>query len=186
MSEPQVQKARLFNEIEDGVEYPHNEKWYSHLLDQYKLYVEMADRISQRRATANTYFLSLNSAILAFVGYLSVKETGEYNWMLACGGVALSALWRRLIVSYSNLNTAKFKVIHSIEKRLPISPYEAEWVAMEEGKNPNLYRPITHIEKAVPLVFVALHLIVLVRMFPWEWFSSGARWIFGLLNFGQS
>lgn len=134
MTEPKIDRVGLFNEIEEGVDYPHNDKWYSHLLDQYKLYVEMTDRISQRRATANTYFLSLNSAILAFVGYLSVKETGEYNWMLACGGIALCILWRRLIISYTNLNTAKFKVIHNIEKRLPISPYEAEWIAMGEGK----------------------------------------------------
>lgn len=168
MSDPKVNRAELFNEIQDGVIYPHNEKWYSHLLEQYKLYVEMADRISQRRATANTYFLSLNSAILGFVGYLSVKDTGEYNWMLACGGLALCLLWSRLILSYMHLNTAKFKVIHNIEKRLPISPYEAEWDAMEQGKNPKLYRPLTHIERAVPIVFAILHLIVLIRSFPWR------------------
>ncbi|WP_082551271.1 hypothetical protein [Pseudorhodoferax sp. Leaf265] len=167
MADPNVDRAGLFNEIADGVEYPHNEKWYSHLLDQYKLYVEMADRISQRRATANTYFLSLNSAILAFVGYLSVKDTGEHNWMLALGGMALTVLWHALIVSYSNLNTAKFKVIHKIEKRLPISPYEAEWLAMGEGKDPELYRPISRIEKGVPLVFLALHALVFIRSFPW-------------------
>lgn len=168
MSDPKVNRAELFNEIQDGVVYPHNEKWYGHLLEQYKLYVEMADRISQRRATANTYFLSLNSAILGFVGYLSVKDTGEYNWMLACGGLALCLLWSRLILSYMHLNTAKFKVIHNIEKRLPISPYEAEWDAMEQGKNPKLYRPLTHIERAVPIVFSILHLIVLIRSFPWR------------------
>lgn len=167
MNDPKVNRAELFNEIKDGTVYPHNEQWYSHLLEQYRLYVEMADRISQRRATANTYFLSLNSAILAFVGYLSVKDTGEYNWMLACGGIALCILWRRLIVSYTNLNTAKFKVIHKIEKRLPISPYEAEWDAMEQGKNPKLYRPLTNIEKVVPVVFCSLHLIVFFRTFPW-------------------
>lgn len=172
MSDPKVNRAELFNEIKDGAVYPHNEKWYSHLLEQYKLYVEMADRISQRRATANTYFLSLNSAILGFVGYLSVKETGEYNWMLACGGIALCILWSRLILSYMHLNTAKFKVIHNIEKRLPISPYEAEWDAMEQGKNPKLYRPLTHIERSVPVVFVILHLIVFCRTFPWLSFQA--------------
>jgi hypothetical protein len=85
----------------------------------------MADRISNRRASANSYFLSVNSAILAFVGYLAAKDTGEYMWMLAAGGIALSVLWEALITSYRNLNTAKFAVIHKIEKRLPISPYEA-------------------------------------------------------------
>jgi hypothetical protein len=169
MTEPQVDLVGLFNEIEEGVEYPHNDKWYSHLLDQYKMYVEMADRISQRRATANTYFLSLNSAILAFVGYLSVRETGDNNWMLAIGGIALCVLWQRLIVSYTNLNSAKFKVIHSIEKRLPISPYEAEWMAMGEGKNPKLYRPLSHIEQGVPVVFIILYVVVILSILPFNW-----------------
>jgi hypothetical protein len=167
----QVDRAGLFNDIQDGATYPSNEKWYTHLLEQYKLYVEMADRISQRRAMANTYFLSLNSAILAFVGYLTAKESNEHLWMLAAGGMALSVLWEALITSYRNLNTAKFKVIHMIEARLPISPYEAEWIAMEEGKNPKLYRPISHIEQAVPYIFMILHAFVFVRSFPWSWFS---------------
>ena len=69
-----VDQTMLWNDVKDGEIYPHNEKWYSHLLDQYKLYVEMADRISQRRTTADSYFLSVNSAILASVGYLTEKK----------------------------------------------------------------------------------------------------------------
>jgi hypothetical protein len=167
MPDPDVDKSGLFNEISDGQVYPHNEKWYSHLLDQYKIYVEMADRISSRRATANSYFLSVNSAILAFVGYLSSKGIGEYLWLLAIAGIVLSVLWEALITSYRNLNTAKFIVIHKIEKRLPISPYDAEWDAMGRGKNPKLYRPISHIEQGVPYIFIGLHFIVLIRTFPW-------------------
>lgn len=171
MAGPEVDRVGLFNEIGEAQGYPPNEKWHSHLLDQYKLYVEMADRISQRRATANTYFLSLNSAILGFVGYLTAKDSQEYMWMLALGGIALTILWEALITSYSNLNTAKFKVIHKIEKRLPISPYEAEWVAMGEGKNSELYRPISHIERGVPYVFIVLHIIVFIRTFHWCWLT---------------
>ena len=167
MADPEVDNSGLFNEITEGQVYPHNEKWYSHLLDQYKMYVEMADRISSRRATANSYFLSINSAILAFVGYLSSKEAVQYLWLLAVGGFTLSVLWEALIISYRNLNTAKFLVIHKIEKRLPISPYEAEWDAMGRGKNKRLYRPISHIEQGVPYVFMALHAFVLIHTFPW-------------------
>jgi hypothetical protein len=167
MTLPEINRTGLFNEIEEGKEYPTNDKWYSHLLDQYKLYVEMADRISQRRATANTYFMSLNSAILAFVGYLTVRETTSELWLIASAGVTLCFLWHRLIASYRDLNTAKFKVIHQIEKRLPISPYDAEWIAMGEGKDPTRYRPISHIEIGVPYVFMALHGLVFARTFNW-------------------
>jgi hypothetical protein len=167
MSSPKIDKSGLFNEILDGQVYPHNEKWYAHLLDQYKLYVEMADRISSRRATANSYFLSVNSAILAFVGYLTSKDSIDYLWLLAFAGVTLSYFWRALIQSYCNLNTAKWLVVHQIEKRLPISPYDAEWEAMGRGKNPVLYKPITHIEVGVPLVFMVLHGVVFLRTFPY-------------------
>lgn len=168
MSQPNIDRTALFNEISEGDVYPHNEKWYSHLLDQYKLYVEMADRISARRATANSYFLSVNSAILAFVGYLTTKNSVDGLWLLSIAGITLSYFWRQLIQSYSNLNTAKWLVIHQIEKRLPISPYDAEWEAMGRGKNKKLYQPITRIEIGVPSIFICLHAIVFFKTFPYD------------------
>ena len=167
MSEPELHEIDLFNEVKDGAVYPANERWHSDLLEQYKLYVEMADRISQRRAAANTYFLSVNSAILAFVGYLTSRDSTDKLWMLAAAGVALCWLWKELIASYRNLNKAKFKIVHTIEKRLAICPYEHEWTLMGRGTNPKLYRPVSHVESGVPWVFIVLHLIVLYQTFPW-------------------
>lgn len=166
MSPPDINSLKLFNEIEEGQTYPHNDKWYSHLLEQYKIYVEMADRISNRRATANSYFLSINSAILAFIGYITSKGDDTYLWLLALAGITLSFFWHALINSYKNLNTAKWLVVHEIEKRLPISPYAAEWDAMGRGNNPNLYKPITHIELGVPKIFMGLHALVLIGSLP--------------------
>lgn len=163
---PAVPEHVLWNEIQDGVVYPSNEKWYSHLLDQYKLYVEMADRISQRRTTANSYFLTVNSAMLAFVGYLNSKDSVEYLWVLAVAGMALCVLWRQGIASYRNLNSAKWKVVHEIEKRLPISPYDAEWDYVQRGENSTLYRPISHVEGGVPWVFLFLHMFVFFKTMP--------------------
>lgn len=162
-----ISKTKLWNEIEEGATYPSNEKWHSHLLDQYKLYVEMADRISQRRTAANTYFLSVNSAILAFVGYLTTNSKPEYMWLLPLAGCLLTLFWYNIIISYRNLNTAKWQVVHDIEKRLPISPYDAEWEAVQRGTNSKLYRPISHIESWVPGVFFLLHLVVFFRSIPW-------------------
>lgn len=172
---PDVDHAKLWNEPKEGDEYPKNEKWHGHLLDQYKLYVEMADRISQRRTSANSYFLTVNSAILGFVGYLTTKDSVEFLWLLAVAGVALTLLWFSIIISYKNLNTAKWSVVHEIEKRLPISPYDAEWEAVQRGKNPVLYRPISHIESGVPWVFFLLHLVVFARTFPFVAFMNGFK-----------
>lgn len=173
-----VPKTKLWNEIEEGATYPKNDKWHSHLLDQYKLYVEMADRISQRRTAANTYFLSVNSAILAFVGYLTTNASPEYMWLLALAGCMLTLFWYNIVLSYRNLNSAKWQVVQDIEKRLPISPYDAEWDAVQRGTNPKLYRPISHIESWVPWVFLSLHAIVFLRTFPWASFMSSAQGFF--------
>lgn len=176
---PNVPQRTLWNEITDGVVYPSNDKWHGHLLEQYKLYVEMADRISQRRTTANSYFLTVNSAILAFVGYLNSKDSEEYLWLLALAGMTLCVLWRVGIASYRNLNTAKWKVVHEIEKRLPISPYDAEWDYVERGKNSALYRPISHVEGGVPWVFLLLHLFVVVKTMPFERYWAYLTWLLG-------
>ena len=158
--------GKLFTKFPSDQQYADNEKYQAHLLDQYKLYVEMADRVSARRQTANSYFLSINTALLGFAGYVTTKGADDQVWMLGVVGIVLSYLWYRIIVSYRDLSSAKFKVVHEIEKRLPISPYDAEWEAMGRGKDPSLYRPLTHVEKGVPWVFLALHAFIVLRAVP--------------------
>jgi hypothetical protein len=60
-----------------------------HLLEQYKLYVEMADRISGRRQSANSFFLSVNTAIIAAVGYVnfSSKTISEFYCLISLAGI---------------------------------------------------------------------------------------------------
>lgn len=38
------------------------------IVEQYKLYVEMADKISQQRTLTNSFYITINTALLAFVG----------------------------------------------------------------------------------------------------------------------
>jgi len=67
------------------------------------------------------------------------------------------------VTSYRDLNTAKFTILQEVEKRLPLSLYSAEWNLMGRGQVPGLYRPLSHIERVVPWIFVALYVYVLVR-----------------------
>jgi hypothetical protein len=153
----------LFTPVPEAPEYPAKEKYQAHLLEQYKLYVEMADRVSQRRLTTNSYFLSINTAVLAFIGYSSVKEKSAGLWLIGVAGIVLSLLWFFIVTSYRDLNTAKFTIIHEVEKRLPLSLYAAEWNAMGRGKVSGLYRPLSHIERVVPWIFVVLYVYVVIR-----------------------
>ena len=44
------------------------------MLDMYKTAVEMADRVSARRGTANTFFVTLNAALAAVVGIVTAAR----------------------------------------------------------------------------------------------------------------
>ena len=142
-------------------------KYGEDLFEQYKMYVEMADRISERRATANNFFLTANTLLISIFGVVVGKDalltnsTGIWFPLFALSGLAFSVTWFYIVKSYRQLNSGKFQVIHEIEKHLPLALYKGEWMALGEGHDPNLYRPLTHIEKYAPLTFVIIYGIIL-------------------------
>jgi hypothetical protein len=145
----------------------YGDRYRQDVLDLYKMYVASADKISERRQTANSFFLTLNTTLVGLVGYLNFsRDPKEANptifALVAMAGMLICYMWYSMIRSYKNMNTGKFKVINTIEKMLPIRPYEAEWVALEQGKNPRRYLEFSQVEKNIPRVFFLLHLIVLL------------------------
>ena len=81
-------------------------------LEVYKLAVEMADRISGRRAIANSFYLALHSALVSGI-LISISNGGPcsalHGILLACAilpGLALALLWRCSLSSYRRLNEA--------------------------------------------------------------------------------
>ena len=155
---------------DDGRRGVVDESYRAHVIEIYKLYVEMADNISERRQSANSFFLTLNSAIVALVGYVNLSQnsltgTTSFFWLVAISGMLISFLWYRLICSYKDINSGKFKIIHVIEKQLPLRPYDAEWTSLGKGEDQKIYLPFTNIEIYVPWVFFIIHLFVLTRSF---------------------
>jgi len=135
-------------------------------LEQYKIYLEMADRISSKRQSANSFFLSINTAIIALVGYIQLGPMASVNKfyyiIVSLAGMMICYSWYRLIHSYKDLNSGKFKVIHLIEQNLPIAPYDAEWELLEKGENSKIYLPFTKVEMTIPWVFFSVHFTVLI------------------------
>jgi hypothetical protein len=135
--------------------------YHDAILEQYKIYVEMADRISARRALANTFFLTLNTAVFTAIGVFWNRQPGGSDWGLAIPLIVLLGqclAWYWLIRSYRQLNAAKYVVVGALEQRLPASPYwSAEWKALGEGKDRAKYWPITHLEQGIPVLFAAAY-----------------------------
>lgn len=137
-------------------------------MELYKLAVEMADRVSARRGTANTFFVTVNTALLAFLGLAELNTV----WPVAAGGIVISLTWGLLIKSYRDLNAAKFTVINDAEKHLPLKVFYDEWQIVKRERPEswlpkdwrswlNWYVEFTIVEMIVPLVFAALYIAIL-------------------------
>lgn len=136
-------------------------------LELYKTMVASSEGLVSRRQGVNTFFLTLNGAIVGAVGFMLTTSTPEPLKLLGLSAITTTALvlalaWRSLIISFGQLNTGKFKVINEIEKQLPVSIYAAEWVALGEGKNPKVYRSFTSREVWVPRTFIVVYAVATV------------------------
>jgi len=130
------------------------------LLEQYKLAVEMADRISARREGANKIFLSANSIIFAF---LATQGTFyEIHAFILIIGIIISFVWATIIQNYKNLNSVKYAVIHEMESKLPWQVYKDEWEKLKFGKDKKVYAKLTVVEKKLPWVFVVFYAFLLI------------------------
>jgi len=166
MSVEDIKKA-LWN---DNIDSTSADTMNTTLLEQYKLYVEMADRISSRRDTANNFFLTINSAAIVAGSPLLEKFIESYSrWYLFFPFVVILLLlffWWRMINSYKQLNSAKFKIIGLLEEKLPARIYgKAEWdICLAKGEDRSKYWPLTHLESKIPWIFL-LGYIVLFGVF---------------------
>ncbi|MDD9994596.1 MAG: hypothetical protein OXS35_02440, partial [Dehalococcoidia bacterium] len=130
----------------------------------YKLYVQSAENVSSRRVTSNRYLLTINAAMVALYGLQSANfGQGYWTLLIPIIGIPVSLLWFLIIKSHADLNTVKFKVIHELEQLLPAAMYKHEWTLAEEGQGKN-YRAVTTIERWIPILFAALHVVLTVMV----------------------
>lgn len=126
----------------------------------YDLFLATAEKVSDRRAQANTYLLSVNSAIVGLYGYLqegkaSVAAGGKpvWLWAIPAAGIVVCLAWATLLASYRHLNRAKFAVLMEMEADLPLKPFTRERQIYKAARR----IPLSWIESAVPWGFVLLY-----------------------------
>ena len=161
------------------------------LLELYKTAVEMADRVSARRGSANTFFVTLNTALAAVVGIVSAAKKPSRGGsspsfdafglvVASVAGIVLAIVWWALLRYYRRLSRAKWDVINELERHFPVAPFTDEWARLHpEGhaaaqvvrgslwariRVRSTHREATVVEQVVPFVFVALYLALGIRV----------------------
>jgi hypothetical protein len=153
----------------------YGEKYHEHFLEQYKLYVQMADNVSARRSQTNQFYVSLLSVLLGVITlgstFLGDKTAPAPDQTQKVAYLAISVLalflcfiWYLNIRSYRQLNSGKYKIVQKMEQQMPFECYNEEWDVVGNGKNIWEYLPLTHVEQVVP-VLVGLPFVILVIYF---------------------
>lgn len=147
----------------------------SDLFEQYKLYVESAERNSDRRAVANRFMVAMNSIVFsAFLyGILYFVKSGQgisdspifllVIFVFCTMGAMFSLWWKKMIDSYASLNKAKFDVIEKLECQMPVAVYKHEWEIAKSNK----HQDITKWERCVTTTLMALYIIVFLFIAGW-------------------
>lgn len=138
----------------------------------YKLAVEMADRVSARRAVANAFFLTVNTTLVAVLGLRDEADDSVLLPVSVCvAGVVIAACWWFLLQNYRRLNEAKFMVIKRIEdEHLPVKVFSDEWATRDStdaaaGRMSKVkagFKELGTVERLVPVVFALLYIMLLV------------------------
>ncbi|MBU1229570.1 MAG: hypothetical protein KKA55_01935 [Proteobacteria bacterium] len=137
------------------------------LFEQYKLYVEMADRVSQRRITSNQFYSTALSGMFAALSLSASQNLCSQDrlailTLAALLGLIVCAIWWFNIFSAKQLNSAKWKVVHELEKKLPVSPWDIEWDKLERGNNWKVYVKHTTVERFIPAAVSVPYVLLLI------------------------
>src|ERR1700722_19369768 len=122
----------------------------------FELYLATAEKVTDRRALANSWMLSVNSAIVALYGYLQSDKLAvdqKWLWAIPAAGAIVCVAWMALLSSYRKLGSAKFAVIAELEADLPAAPFTRErQIYKKDGR-----RAMSRIEISIPACFVVLY-----------------------------
>lgn len=132
------------------------------LAEQYAEYVRQASITTEQRQATNRFFLALNSGVFASYVYL-IQIDFLHGTLFLSLAMLLPALlgyifcqqWRRRVTDYRKLNSAKFDVIHEMERHLPAQPYNAEYPRYAR------LEPFSNQEALLARIIQTLHVFVL-------------------------
>ncbi len=121
----------------DELKYGSN--YRNDLLEQYKMYVELTDRLNGRLQQSNSFFLTLNIAAIGAIGYVHLGHDADSLstlvtlslTIISYLSVIICANWIGSIRLYKNIAVRRFEVIRTIEERLPLALFCTEFKLFE-------------------------------------------------------
>lgn len=162
-----------------------------HSFDEFKLYYDSTEKVTDRRLDTNRWNYSICIAILVAIATITnwTLTNPVLLWVGLAADVLLSlmailfcALWIGQIRDFKNLNNAKFNVLNEMAPKVEFDtanpgqvtsfcPFDREWKKLTElhalqevGRSNIVALKSSNIEYFIPKAFAALFLAVLIAL----------------------
>lgn len=126
------------------------------MFEQYKMFVESAEKTSDKRITQNNIYLTLNLAFLSVLTSQSLDE--KLSLLTSIIGVVVSVIWFLTIINYSKRNKVKFDIINEYEEEFN-DLYKEEWKRM------GILTPLSTYEKLIAIIFILVYIALAILSF---------------------
>lgn len=128
-----------------------------HKFDQYKMFVDSAEKNSENRIKQSNFYLTIN---LAFLSYTIAQGLDLPRLIIAAAiGVTICVVWLLTISNYAKRNGVKFDIINEMEN-------DFNALFSEEWKRVKILTPLSRYEKTVAVIFIVAYVAtVLVQIF---------------------
>lgn len=121
--------------------------------EQYKIFIESAEKMSEKRINQNNIYLTFSLALLSFV---SVSKLDKIFFYIICIlGILISMVWFVTIDNYSKRNKVKYQIINEYENNNKLKWFN------EENKRISILTNLTLLEKTLPITFIIIYLIII-------------------------
>lgn len=144
-------------------EAEYGDEYKEHFLQIYQQFVESINYTSELKLKVNTYFLTINTALITAAGFAlsrgDIFDTSLWKYIVPLGGLLISLIWWAVTYMYKQRNIIKLLMIHCLEKRLPLSLYKTEWELMQANHH-SVRKHFFQIDLFVPWVFVLIYILL--------------------------
>ncbi len=119
--------------------------------EQYKIFVESAEKNSEKRVTQNNIYLTIN---LAFLSYILFQKPNLVETIITSFvGLIICLVWLLTIINFCKRNKVKFDIINEMEKEFG-NLYKEEW------KRISILTPLSTYEKFLAIIFMTVYIII--------------------------
>lgn len=120
-------------------------------MEQHKIFIESAEKNSDKRITQNNIYLTINLAFLSYV--ITQNLSIEQLIITTIVGIIMCIIWFLTINNYSKRNEVKYQIINESEFG---SLYKEEW------KRVSILTPLTFFEKTTSIIFMILYITLII------------------------